>query len=263
VIVLFLLLYLPLKLSVFKGDDVFGLFHYGGGWIHLIFPRQWVEPMKVFLLGLFTLGTGPSQSFRRWLIPYVTILGPKDKAFQRIQVLWDFSIRRRNFWLHHNLQPVVLRVWGLLKLFNQLETMESSRKMPVWMSWLEGVITPYAVVRETVLVSWELLVRFSLFRDWLPEHESAGLAEAKFQPKPPYNSPHLHFWEPSLFFYMLGHPSDCHRHRDWLYAQFIWNRVKWKPKYFHQFTLAFTNYRVIWSGHFFWFQKNDSQVKYF
>jgi glucose/galactose transporter len=120
--------------------------------------------------------------------PYVTILGPKDKAVQRISVMGIFN-KGAGILAPIIFAAVVLRV-GDTELFNQLETMGELEKNAVLDELIQRVITPYAVV-GTVLVSLGILVRFSPLPEIDTEHESAELAEANSSKTSILQFPHL------------------------------------------------------------------------
>jgi fucose permease len=65
-------------------------------------PAAYTRTYEVFLLGLFTIGIGLAI-LQTAANPYITILGPKERAAQR-SVLWVFAIRPQVFWLLSYLQ---------------------------------------------------------------------------------------------------------------------------------------------------------------
>jgi glucose/galactose transporter len=175
-----------LKAVGFKKGMMFGFFIMAVG-AYIFIPAAMGRTYEIFLLGLFTLGTGLAV-LQTAANPYVTILGPKDKAVQRISVMGIFN-KGAGILAPIIFAAVVLRV-GDTELFNQLETMGELEKNTVLDELIRRVITPYAVV-GTVLVSLGILVRFSPLPEIDTEHESAELAEANFSKTSILQFPHL------------------------------------------------------------------------
>jgi glucose/galactose transporter len=175
-----------LKAVGFKKGMMFGFFIMAVG-AYIFIPAAMGRTYEVFLLGLFTLGTGLAV-LQTAANPYVTILGPKDKAVQRISVMGIFN-KGAGILAPIIFAAVVLRV-GDTELFNQLETMGELEKNAVLDELIRRVITPYAVV-GTVLVSLGILVRFSPLPEIDTEHESAELAEANSSKTSILQFPHL------------------------------------------------------------------------
>jgi glucose/galactose transporter len=175
-----------LKAVGFKKGMMFGFFIMAVG-AYIFIPAAMGRTYEVFLLGLFTLGTGLAV-LQTAANPYVTILGPKDKAVQRISVMGIFN-KGAGILAPIIFAAVVLRV-GDTELFNQLETMGELKKNAVLDELIRRVITPYAVV-GTVLVSLGILVRFSPLPEIDTEHESAELAEANSSKTSILQFPHL------------------------------------------------------------------------
>jgi glucose/galactose transporter len=175
-----------LKAVGFKKGMMFGFFIMAVG-AYIFIPAAMGRTYEVFLLGLFTLGTGLAV-LQTAANPYVTILGPKDKAVQRISVMGIFN-KGAGILAPIIFAAVVLRV-GDTELFNQLETMGELEKNAVLDELIRRVITPYAVV-GTVLVSLGILVRFSPLPEIDTEHESAELAVANSSKTSILQFPHL------------------------------------------------------------------------
>jgi glucose/galactose transporter len=175
-----------LKAVGFKKGMMFGFFIMAVG-AYIFIPAAMGRTYEIFLLGLFTLGTGLAV-LQTAANPYVTILGPKDKAVQRISVMGIFN-KGAGILAPIIFAAVVLRV-GDTELFNQLETMGELEKNTVLDELIRRVITPYAVV-GTVLVGLGILVRFSPLPEIDTEHESAELAEANSSKTSILQFPHL------------------------------------------------------------------------
>ncbi|SFB08806.1 sugar MFS transporter [Algoriphagus aquimarinus] len=175
-----------LKAVGFKKGMMFGFFIMAVG-AYIFIPAAMGRTYEVFLLGLFTLGTGLAV-LQTAANPYVTILGPKDKAVQRISIMGIFN-KGAGILAPIIFAAVVLRV-GDTELFQQLETMGELEKNAVLDELIQRVIIPYAVV-GTVLVGLGILVRFSPLPEIDTEHESAELAEANSSKTSILQFPHL------------------------------------------------------------------------
>lgn len=175
-----------LKAVGFKKGMMFGFFIMAVG-AYTFIPAAMGRTYEVFLLGLFTLGTGLAV-LQTAANPYVTILGPKDKAVQRISIMGIFN-KGAGILAPIIFAAVVLRV-GDTELFNQLESMGEMEKNVVLDELIRRVITPYAFV-GTVLVGLGILVRFSPLPEIDTEHESDELAEANSSKKSILQFPHL------------------------------------------------------------------------
>ncbi|PZX56947.1 glucose/galactose transporter [Algoriphagus ratkowskyi] len=175
-----------LKAVGFKKGMMFGFFIMAVG-AYIFIPAAIGRTYEVFLLGLFTLGTGLAV-LQTAANPYVTILGPKDKAVQRISVMGIFN-KGAGILAPIIFAAVVLRV-GDTELFQQLETMGEMEKNAVLDELIQRVITPYAVV-GTVLLSLGILVRFSPLPEIDTEHESVELAASNSSKTSILQFPHL------------------------------------------------------------------------
>ncbi|MEB2785578.1 sugar MFS transporter [Algoriphagus persicinus] len=175
-----------LKAVGFKKGMMFGFFIMAVG-AYIFIPAAMTRTYEVFLLGLFTLGTGLAV-LQTAANPYVTILGPKDKAVQRISIMGIFN-KGAGILAPIIFAAVVLRV-GDTELFQQLETMGDLEKNAVLDELIQRVITPYAVV-GTVLVGLGILVRFSPLPEIDTEHESEALAVANSSKTSILQFPHL------------------------------------------------------------------------
>lgn len=175
-----------LKAVGFKKGMMFGFLIMAVG-AYTFIPAAMGRTYEVFLLGLFTLGTGLAV-LQTAANPYVTILGPKDKAVQRISIMGIFN-KGAGILAPIIFAAVVLRV-GDTELFNQLDSMGELEKNAVLDELIQRVITPYAFV-GTVLVGLGVLVRFSPLPEIDTEHESEELAEANSGKKSIMQFPHL------------------------------------------------------------------------
>ncbi len=123
----------------------------------LFIPAAYDRAYPLFLTGLFTIGCGLAI-LQTAANPYITILGPKERAAQRISFM---GICNKGAGI---LAPLVLGA-VILKatdsgMVEQLTTMGEAEKKVVLDDFIRRVIPPYAVM-ATVLALLGIAVRFS------------------------------------------------------------------------------------------------------
>ena len=175
-----------LKAVGFKKGMMFGFFAMAIG-AFIFVPAAMSRTYEVFLLGLFTLGTGLAV-LQTAANPYVTVLGPKERAAQRISVMGIFN-KGAGILAPILFAAVILRV-GDNELFQQLENMSSEAKDAALDELIRRVILPYSVV-GTVLLGLGIFVRFSPLPEIDTEHETAEVAEANSGKTSIFQFPHL------------------------------------------------------------------------
>ena len=153
----------------------------------IFIPAAYSRTYGVFLLGLFTLGTGLSI-LQTAANPYITVLGPKERAAQRISIM---GICNKGAGI---LAPLIFAA-VILKatdtdLFKELSTMNAAARNEALNELIRRVIIPYAFV-GTVLLGLGLMVRYSPLPEINTEHESAELATANSGKKTIFQFPHL------------------------------------------------------------------------
>jgi len=150
-------------------------------------PAAYTRTYGLFLLGLFTIGTGLSI-LQTAANPYITVLGPKESAAQRISIM---GICNKGAGI---LAPLIFAA-VILKatdtdLFKELATMHDAARNEVLNELIRRVILPYAVV-GIVLFGLGLMVRYSPLPEINTEKESAELAAANADKKSIFDFPHL------------------------------------------------------------------------
>jgi FHS family L-fucose permease-like MFS transporter len=175
-----------LKKVGFKKGMMFGFFAMALG-AYMFVPAALGRTYELFLLGLFTLGTGLAV-LQTAANPYVTILGPKERAAQRISIMGIFN-KGAGILAPIIFAAVILRV-GDTDLFQQLETMGEVEKNAALDELIRRVIAPYTVV-GTVLLALGILVFFSPLPEIDTEHESPEVAEANSGKTSIFQFPHL------------------------------------------------------------------------
>jgi glucose/galactose transporter len=131
----------------------------------LIFiPAALIRNYFVFLAGLFSLGVGLAI-LQTAANPYITILGPKERAAQRLSIMGIFN-KAAGIIAPLILAAVILKATDDV-LVNELPSMPDIIKDQKLDEFIRRVIPPYAVV-GAILVGLGFLIRYSS----LPEIET-------------------------------------------------------------------------------------------
>lgn len=150
-------------------------------------PAALSRTYEIFLIGLFTLGTGLAI-LQTAANPYITVLGPKERAAQRISIMGIFN-KGAGILAPLIFAAVVLRV-GDTELFKQLSTMGEAEKNAALDELIRRVIIPYSIV-GAVLFGLGLMVRFSPLPEIDTEHETSDVAAANSDKTSIFQFPHL------------------------------------------------------------------------
>jgi len=150
-------------------------------------PAALTRTYEIFLLGLFTIGAGLAV-LQTAANPYITILGPKERAAQRISIM---GICNKGAGIIAPLifAAVVLKATDT-DLFKQLSVMNEAAKNAALDELIRRVIPPYVCV-GTVLLALGLMVRYSPLPEINTELESEEVATANFDKKSIFQFPHL------------------------------------------------------------------------
>lgn len=186
-----------LKAVGFKKGIMMGFFAMSIG-AFIFVPAAMSRTYEIFLLGLFTLGTGLAV-LQTAANPYVTVLGPKENAAQRISVMGIFN-KGAGILAPILFAAVILRV-GDNELFQQLDTMTPEAKDAALDELIRRVILPYSVV-GTVLLALGIFVRFSPLPEIDTEHETAEVAEANSGKTSIFQFPHLILGAVAIFLHV-------------------------------------------------------------
>jgi glucose/galactose transporter len=131
----------------------------------LIFiPAALIRNYFVFLAGLFSLGVGLAI-LQTAANPYITILGPKERAAQRLSIMGIFN-KAAGIIAPLILAAVILKATDDT-LVNELSSMPDILKEQKLDEFIRRVIPPYAVV-GAILIGLGFLIRYSS----LPEIET-------------------------------------------------------------------------------------------
>ncbi|HVG15846.1 MAG TPA: sugar MFS transporter [Chitinophagaceae bacterium] len=175
-----------LKRKGFKKGMMLGFWTMSLG-AFIFVPAALTRTYEVFLLGLFTIGAGLAV-LQTAANPYITVLGPKERAAQRISIM---GICNKGAGIIAPLlfAAVILRATDT-DLFAQLATMNEVDKNAALDELIRRVIVPYIGV-GSVLFALGLMVRFSPLPEINTEQESAEVATANRSKKTIFQFPHL------------------------------------------------------------------------
>jgi glucose/galactose transporter len=150
-------------------------------------PAAYTRTYEVFLLGLFTIGIGLAI-LQTAANPYITILGPKERAAQRISIM-GICNKAAGILAPLLFAAVILRPTDT-DLFKQLATMTDLERNTALDELIRRVIVPYATV-GTVLFILGLMVLYSPLPEINTEQEDHNLAATNAGKKSIFEFPHL------------------------------------------------------------------------
>jgi MFS transporter, FHS family, L-fucose permease len=175
-----------LKKAGFKKGMMIGFWTMALG-AFIFVPAALTRTYEIFLVGLFTIGAGLAI-LQTAANPYITVLGPKERAAQRISIM---GICNKGAGIIAPLlfAAVILKATDT-DLFARLATMSAGEKNAALDELIRRVIVPYTCV-GIVLVGLGLLVRFSPLPEIDTEHETEEVATANKGKKTIFQFPHL------------------------------------------------------------------------
>ena len=175
-----------LKKIGFKKGIMTGLWIMAAG-AFVFIPAALTRTYEVFLVGLFTIGSGLAM-LQSAANPYITILGAKEKAAQRISIM-GICNKGAGILAPLLFASVVLKVTDS-DLFKQLPSMDIEQKNTALNELIRRVILPYTFV-GLVLIALGAFIRFSPLPEIDTEQESADIAHANSTKKTIFQFPHL------------------------------------------------------------------------
>lgn len=186
-----------LKSTGFKKGMMIGFWTMAAG-AFIFVPAALTRTYEIFLLGLFTLGAGLAI-LQTAANPYITVLGPKERAAQRISIM---GICNKGAGI---LAPLLFAA-VILKatdgdLFKQLPLMDVASREAALDELIRRVILPYTCV-GAVLLGLGLMVRYSPLPEIDTEHESADLATANSGKTSIFQFPHLILGAVAIFLHV-------------------------------------------------------------
>src|SRR5665213_3405070 len=174
-----------------------------GFWIMAIgafifIPAAITRTYEIFLLGLFSIGAGTAL-LQTAANPYITILGPKERALQRISIM---GILNKGAGVIAPLlfAAVILKATDA-NLFKQIPLMSEAAKNVALNELIRRVIVPYACV-GVILIGLGLMIRYSSLPEIDAEHESEELALANSSKKVIFQFPHLILGAVAIFIHI-------------------------------------------------------------
>jgi FHS family L-fucose permease-like MFS transporter len=177
-----------LKNTGFKKGMMIGLWAISVG-AFIFVPAALTGTYFIFLLGLFTIGAGLAL-LQTAANPYITILGPKESAAQRISIM---GICNKGAGIVAPLlfAAVILRATDA-DLFKQLDLglLGEAEKHAALTELLHRLIVPYACV-GVVVFCLGLMIRYSPLPEINTEHESGEVAAANSGKNSIMQFPHL------------------------------------------------------------------------
>ena len=175
-----------LKRIGFKKGMMFGFWAVAVG-AFIFVPAALTRTYEIFLLGLFSMGAGVAM-LQTAANPYITILGPKNRAAQRISIM-GICNKAAGILAPLIFAAVILRASDG-ELFKQIATMDAVQKDVVLNELIHRVIVPYACM-GVLLLGLGLLLRYSSLPEIDTEHESEDIAKANFGKTSIFHFPNL------------------------------------------------------------------------
>jgi MFS transporter, FHS family, L-fucose permease len=184
----------------------------------IFIPAALSRTYGIFLFGLFSFGTGLAI-LQTAANPYITILGPKERAAQRISML-GIGNKAAGILAPLLFAAVILRATDA-NLFKQLSVMGDVEKSAALNELIRRVIVPYSCI-GVVLVVLGLIVRYSPLPEIDTEHESNDVAVANSAKTSIFQFPHLILGAVAIFLHVgtqviaidtiIGYASSMHIH---------------------------------------------------
>ena len=174
-----------------------------GFWIMAIgafifIPAGLTRMYQIFLVGLFSIGAGTAL-LQTAANPYITILGPKERAAQRISVMGIFNK------VAGLLAPLIFAAVILKstdeQLFKQLPKMTGISKQEALNELIQRVILPYGII-AVVLIALGLMIRYSSLPEIDTEHESEIVQKQNFGKKSIFHFPQLILGAVAIFLHL-------------------------------------------------------------
>lgn len=164
----------------------------------IFIPAAITRTYGFFLLGLFSIGAGTAL-LQTAANPYITILGPLERAAQRISIMGIFN--KVAGLLAPLLFAAVILKGTDAELFKQIPFMNEAVKNAALNELISRVILPYACV-GIVLIVLGLIIRYSSLPEIDTEHESEEIAMANSGKTVIFQFPHLILGAVAIFLHL-------------------------------------------------------------
>lgn len=161
-------------------------------------PAALTRTYEIFLVGLFTIGAGLAV-LQTAANPYITLLGPKESAAQRISIMGIFN-KGAGIIAPLLFAAVVLKATDT-DLFGQLATMNEVEKNRALDELIQRVIIPYVCV-GTVLFGLGLMIRYSPLPEINTDGGNIEAAAANTDKKNIFQFPHLILGAVAIFLHV-------------------------------------------------------------
>lgn len=140
----------------------------------IFIPAALTRTYGIFLIGLFSIGAGTAL-LQTAANPYITILGPKERAAQRLSIMGIFN-KAAGIMAPLLFAAVVLKATDA-DLFKQIPLMDEVTRNAALDELIRRVIVPYACV-GIALIGLGLMIRYSSLPEIDTEHEDEEAAQA-------------------------------------------------------------------------------------
>jgi len=186
-----------LKAVGFKKGMMIGFFALSLG-AFIFVPAAMTRTYEIFLIGLFTLGVGLAI-LQTAANPYITILGPKERAAQRISIM-GICNKFAGIVAPLLFAAAVLRPTDQA-LFDSLASMTDVARSAALDELVARVIVPYSVVGAALLLIG-IGVRYSPLPEINTEEESEEVSAANHGKTSIFQFPHLVLGAVAIFIHV-------------------------------------------------------------
>lgn len=164
----------------------------------IFIPAAMTRMYQFFLLGLFSIGAGTAL-LQTAANPYITILGPQERAAQRISIMGIFNK------VAGLLAPLIFAAVILKStdaaLFKAIPLMSADARAIALDELIGRVILPYACV-GVALLGLGLMIRYSSLPEIDTEHESEALTASNAGKSVIFQFPHLILGAIAIFLHL-------------------------------------------------------------
>ena len=175
-----------LKWVGFKKGIMYGLWVMALG-VFIFIPAALTRTYEIFLFGLFTIGSGLAI-LQTAANPYITILGPNEKAAKRISFM-GICNKAAGILAPLIFASVIFKVADN-EMLKQLPLMDAFQKSKALDELVRRVILPYGIL-GCVLTILGTVIRFSPLPDINTEQEDETLLSLNADKKNLFDFPHL------------------------------------------------------------------------
>lgn len=186
-----------LKKVGFKKGIMYGLWVMAIG-VFIFIPAALSRTYEIFLLGLFTIGSGLAV-LQTAANPYITILGPSEKAAKRISFM-GICNKGAGILAPLIFASVIFKVADN-EMLKQLPLMSGLERSAALDELIRRVIPPYAIL-GTILIIIGVLIRYSPLPEIDTEKEDEELVTLNADKKSLFDFPYLILGVLAIFFHV-------------------------------------------------------------